>query len=296
MRYQRGVQLALASVGKLQGQVLAVIRNNHAAPKHQMLHHRAGFCYVGQRHRGACLGCGSLGGAGLCLLLCLAPGAVFRQVVNDLLHKAALLARAEKQRQLVTRAGHPHIKQAAILLVLANFIGGLAGNFGAGGQHAVDGIQQKHPVVFQPLAGMDGGQNQRRTVVCVLLQHHLQALQPPRQQAGYGQAFAQLRQNFQLAGVHGLLLQIFAVAQLLGQKAHGVAGVHPGQAGKPVGDILRLQAQPMAYAVRRAQRLPHRAARAAAFLTGVLRLHAGNRHAELVVHPHKNLGVAGIIG
>ena len=82
-------------------------------------------------------------------------GTALGQIKNYFLHKNREHRLAIEQHQLVPRTGHCHVKQAAVLLVLAGVLGGAAADLRLGGQHAVKGIQQHHPVILQTLAGMD---------------------------------------------------------------------------------------------------------------------------------------------
>ena len=73
------------------------------------------------------------------------------QTGQHLIHKGRALRRAVKQHQLLPRAGHGHVKQPPVLLILLCLAGRAAAQLRLGGQNAVQYIQQNDPVIFQPL-------------------------------------------------------------------------------------------------------------------------------------------------
>ena len=100
-------------------------------------------------------------------------------------------------------------------------------------------------------------------------------------------------QHSQFRAVHALFVQVFAVAQLVGHKPHGVVRRHPGQAGQAVSYIGHGGADARADAVLVQQGCPAALAVLPRLAAGVQRLHLCDRHAKFVVAAQKNICVGG---
>ena len=297
------VQAAVPPVGKADGEKTPVHFGHGAPAKHRVFHRGARAGQGVQRHRR------DFGGGGRFWPGCFAPdaggfgglafpgGPGFGQVVQHFPGESGGGQCAVKQNQLPPGPGHGHIVQAAVLLIAADILRQRAQGLGLGGQNTVHHVQQNHPVIFQALAAVDGGQGQRgvRRVLVVGYQG-AQFLQPGQQPGRGGLPGGQHRQNVQLAGVPAFLGQVGPVPAASPQ---GIQGSHGGFAvqllqGFPhVGHTVP-QPGPDVGAAHQFHRDGQTAAGAG--LAGIQRLLFGDGQTQLVIQPQKPRAVPGVPG
>ena len=125
----------------------------------------------------------------------------------------------------------------------------------------------------------------------MLLHDGAQLRQPPEQPPGRRLLSTQHFQHSQLGAVHTVFVQIPAVAQLVGQKPHGIVRRHTGQAGQPCGHLAHRGAGARADAVLVDQRGPAALPVLPCLPGGVQRLRPCHRHAELEITAQKGVGI-----
>lgn len=129
--------------------------------------------------------------------------------------------------QLLPGPGHGHVEEPPLLL---GIVGAEAGGAAAGvpGKDAVGHVHQDHPVVFQALAGVDGGENDRGFVAAAGPGQRLQLGQTGQQPENGRLGRAEDFENGGLIGVQAAALQVVAVAHKVDDAVDGpVGGVAP---------------------------------------------------------------------
>ena len=249
--------------------------------------------HIHRRQRGAYRGRGCAAARGLGVAACAVAG----QTGQHLIHKGRALRRAVKQYQLLPRAGHGHVKQPPVLLILLCLAGRAAAQLRLGGQNAVQHIQQNDPVIFQPLGRVDRRkQKPAPGRIFMVLYDAAQLFQPPQQVSRRRLLCAEHFQHSQFRAVHAVFVQIFAVAQLVGQEPHRIVRGHFGQTRQTVRHVSHGGAGAWTDAVLIQQGRPATLPVLPRLIAGKQRLCAGDGHAEFVVAAQKSFPIRGVCG
>ena len=134
------------------------------------------------------------------------------KAAQNLGQEQRITAAAGKKEQPILCAGHRHIEQPPLLVIKPFLLLGFW-RLGITGQNAVNDIQQVHRIVFQSLAGMNGGQQQLWLLMLLWPGNRLmQPVQVFQKSRKAGLALGQQRQNGKFISVQAIVLRIFAIA------------------------------------------------------------------------------------